>query len=153
KSMRFMPTIEFLSGRLRTLRPLREAAHRLSRKTRKGRKENSGPLFVFPFLIAAALAIGAQHTAKPVSVAEDTTTYTLSNQYVTARVSKQSGDLVSLRYKDKELLSAGSGHPYGYWSHAPAKGAPHFDTITIDPSKNGGERAEISIKGLYQDQT
>ena len=54
----------------------------------------------------------------PVTVADDGSTYTLANGIVTAKVAKRSGDLVSLRFKDRELLSGGSGHPYGYWSHA-----------------------------------
>ena len=108
---------------------------------------------VLCILAIGAFSLNAEASGNAVSLTEDASSYTLSNQYVTARISKQSGDLISLVYKEHELLSAGSGHPYGYWSHAPAKGAPHFDTITIDPTKNGGERAEVSIRGLYQDGT
>ena len=56
----------------------------------------------------------------PVTLAEDAAAYTLANGVVTAKVSKRSGDLVSLKYKDLELLAGGSGHAYAYWSHSAA---------------------------------
>ena len=83
----------------------------------------------------------------PVTVTEDGGSYTLANGLVTARVSKRSGDLVSLRYKDIETLSGGSGHAYGYWSHD-ASSKSVVNTITIDPKSNGGQRGEVSVKGI-----
>src|SRR5947209_4448390 len=83
----------------------------------------------------------------PVTLAEDAAAYTLANGAVTAKVSKRSGDLVSLKYKDLELLAGGSGHAYAYWSHSAAS-PKTVRTVTIDPNANGGERAEISIKGI-----
>ena len=60
---------------------------------------------------------------------------------------KRTGDMISLRYRDLELLGAASGHPYGYWSHAAT--APRMThTITIDPQTTGGERGEVSVKGF-----
>jgi rhamnogalacturonan endolyase len=82
-----------------------------------------------------------------VTVTEEGNYYTLANGIVTARVSKRSGDLVSLKYKDIETLSGGSGHAYGYWSHD-AAGKQVVDTITIDPKQNGGQRGEVSVKGI-----
>ncbi|HET7624265.1 MAG TPA: polysaccharide lyase family protein [Verrucomicrobiae bacterium] len=87
--------------------------------------------------------------ASPVVLTETETNYTLANGIVTARISKHSGDLVSLRYHNLELLGAGSGHPYGYWSHSPGRGMREADSITINPAANHGERAEVSIKGFY----
>lgn len=87
----------------------------------------------------------------PVSLTEDDSSYTLTNKTVAAKISKQSGDLISLKYKNLELLEAGSGHPYAYWSHAPAKNSQVINTVTIDPTKNNGERVEVSIKGFYKD--
>ncbi len=111
-------------------------------------------------LIAAALAFGALLTTArgaddksltppaepPVTVVEDEANFTLANGSVTARVSKRSGDLVSLKYKDLELLGA-SGHAAGYWSHA-ASGPRSRTSITIDPKTNGGERGEVSVKAI-----
>ncbi len=110
-------------------------------------------LLAIILIVCSAILGFSQTGAKSnVTVTEASDSYTLANAFVTARINKQTGDLVSLKYKDRELLGSGSGHPYGYWSHAPAKGAQLTDTVTIDPSKNGGERAEVSIKGMYNDK-
>lgn len=103
-------------------------------------------------LFFAPASIFAQTKTKdsPVVLSEDDSTFTLANQSVTAKVSKNSGDLVSLKYKNLEMLGGGSGHPFGYWSHAPAKGSKIINSVTIDPAKNSGTRAEVSVKGFYQ---
>lgn len=87
-----------------------------------------------------------------VSLAEDDSSFTLANGIVTAKIAKRSGDLVSLKYQNLEMLGAGSGHPYGYWSHAgPGARSVHF--ITINPSANNGERAEVSCKYFSDGRT
>ena len=111
-----------------------------------------------------------------VTLTEDAATYTLANGIVTARVAKASGDLVSLRYKDLEMLATVltpdgepdlakdppganpnglnrgfTDHQYGFWSHdamGPRGTAPAIARVTIDPKSNGGARAEVSIKGI-----
>ena len=40
-----------------------------------------------------------------VTLTEDAETYTMDNGIVKARISKVTGDLVSFRYQDKELLA------------------------------------------------
>ncbi|MGC6398988.1 polysaccharide lyase family protein [Sphingomonas sp. FW199] len=84
-----------------------------------------------------------------VTVTEDATTFTLSNGIVTAKVSKASGDLISLVYKGIETLyGEEGGHPYGYWSHD-VKNATRIETkLTIDPRMNGGTHGEVSVKGI-----
>ncbi|MDR1012212.1 MAG: hypothetical protein LBM04_14000 [Opitutaceae bacterium] len=112
----------------------------------------------------------------PVTLAEDVETYTLDNGVVAARVSKVTGDLVSLRYNNLELLATSltpdtkpaaqgdspannpnwraptiGGHQHGYWSHdtmGVRGSAPAIPSVTIDPRANGGERAEVSIKAI-----
>src|SRR5271163_3128365 len=84
--------------------------------------------------------------APPVTVVEDTSTFTLANGIVTAKISKRSGDLVSLKYQNLEMLGA-SGHAGGYWSHA-ASSSRTTASITIDPKTNNGDRAEVSIKAI-----
>jgi rhamnogalacturonan endolyase len=84
----------------------------------------------------------------PVKVEEDKTTFTLSNGIVTARVSKRSGDLSSLQYKGMETLTDQSGHAGAYWSHDTTGGKETVTRITIDPQANGGERVEVSVKGI-----
>ena len=111
-----------------------------------------------------------------VTLTEDDDTYTLDNGIVTVQVAKASGDLVSLRYKDMEMLATFltpdnkpdlerdppganpdglnrgmTDHQYGFWSHdamGPRDTEPAIASITIDPKKNGGKRAEVSIKGI-----
>src|SRR5262245_42738458 len=87
-------------------------------------------------------------TATPVNVTEDNSSFTLTNGIVTARILKSSGDIQSLRYKGTEILTDKSGHGGGYWSHDTTGGKTVVTKITIVPSANGGERAEVSIKGI-----
>lgn len=108
----------------------------------------------------AALAVGiltfcvlplhAAPTDPPVTVTEDAASYTLANGLVTAKIDKHSGDLLSLNYKGLETLDAASGHAGGYWSHTPGGSRHIVDAVTINPTDNGGERAEVSIKGDSQ---
>lgn len=83
-----------------------------------------------------------------VTVIQDEQSFTLSNGMVAARVSKESGDLVSFTYKGIETITDISGHPYVYWSHD-VKGAEEIVTrVTIDPADNDGQMAEVSVKGI-----
>ncbi len=84
--------------------------------------------------------------AMPVTVVEDTSTFTLANGSVTVKINKRSGDLVLLKYQNLEMLGA-SGHAGGYWSHA-ASGPRSSASITIDPKNNGGDRGEVSVKAI-----
>lgn len=93
-------------------------------------------------LPAAQAAVGA------VTVAEDDAAFTLANGIVTARVSKKNGDLLSLQYRGTETLAFNSGHSGGYWSHDPTGGSQLLTKVTLDPAKNGGERGEVSVKGI-----
>jgi rhamnogalacturonan endolyase len=111
----------------------------------------------------------------PVKITEDAAMYTLDNGIVTVRVAKVSGDLLSVRYKDMEMLATFTDdkgmpdlqkdppganpnglnrgmtdHQYGFWSHdamGPRGSSPAESKVTIDPASNGGERGEVSIKG------
>src|SRR5205823_5694835 len=67
-----------------------------------------------------------------------------TNGHCKAAVSKRTGDLTSLIYKDIETLEKHSGHPDGYWEQQPANAAAK---VTIDPATNEGHRAEVSVKG------
>ena len=86
--------------------------------------------------------------ATAVTLSESPRDYTLDNGIVTARIAKRSGDLESLKYQGRELLAR--DHPDGYWSHTPARGGGIVNSVTVNPATNGGERAEISVKGFYQ---
>lgn len=93
-------------------------------------------------------AVSADAQGAAVRVSEGADAFTLDNGIVRARVSKRSGDIISLEYKGLEMLSAESGHPFGYWSHDTSGGIDTVTAITINPAANGGERAEVSVKGV-----
>ena len=107
-----------------------------------------------------ALALLATTTAlhaapPPVTVHDDGPTYTMANGYLTVKVDKVTGDLVSVKTPntvtpDIELMGFLSGHHAGYWEQSPALAARREATITIDPTTSHGEQAEVSIKG-YSD--
>ncbi len=84
---------------------------------------------------------------EPVTVSENVNSFVLDNGIVVARVSKNSGDLLSLEYKHLEMLDANGERQVAYWSHNAARGR-QIDRVTIDPKTNGGERGEVSIKGI-----
>lgn len=111
------------------------------------------------FIFALATALGAlaqespafaqgETNAPPVAAEEDQASFTLSNGIISARVSKRTGDLTSLQYKGLETLTDKSGHAGGYWSHDTTGGTETVTRITIDPKANGGERGEVSVKGV-----
>lgn len=100
-------------------------------------------------LACAGMAAGEAAAQPPVSLQETADTFVLDNGIVQAQVSRASGDIVSLVYHGIEMLAEPpSGHPYGYWSHD-ARSTRQQVSVTIDPAANGGERAEVSIKGFY----
>jgi len=109
---------------------------------------NSSLLKLAVFCAALSLPATLPGAEKPVTISENDASFTLDNGLVTAQVAKRSGDLISLKYRNLELLEAGSGHPYGYWSHDASHGG-HSTRITIDPKANGGALGEISVKGVY----
>jgi rhamnogalacturonan endolyase len=132
-------------------------------------------------VLASFTAVSAYaQTASAASVVRLTETqylYILENGIVAARVAKASGDIVSLKYRGREMfatilqangepnlvadppgenlngLNRGmTDHQYGFWSHD-AMGRRGSEPnavarVTIDPKDNGGEWAEVSVKGI-----
>jgi rhamnogalacturonan endolyase len=101
---------------------------------------------------AIAMSVLAAPAAPPVTVTDDGPTYTMSNGYLTVKVDKVTGDLVSVKTPktvtpDIELMGFVSGHHAAYWEQSPALAARREAKITIDPASVGGERAEVSVKG------
>lgn len=99
-------------------------------------------------LVCGCANLLAAVSAVPVAVTQTETNFTLDNGILNASVSKLNGDLTSLRYKGREVLTDQSGHAGGYWSHDVTGGTETNSRITIDPKFNGGERAEVSVKGI-----
>ena len=99
------------------------------------------------FLVALAIIIAASAPvfAEPsVTLSNDGHYFTLSNAYSTAKIDMRSGDLWSLKYRGIEMMGYVSGHHAGYWEQTPSSSTY---AVAIDPKSNGGERAEVSIKG------
>jgi rhamnogalacturonan endolyase len=97
------------------------------------------PLFLSSILLAAPA----------VTMSEDGSFYTLANGILTAKVSKISGDLTSLKYDRLEMLDTDPGRESGgYWEQNTTRGV-HVNRITINPNDNGGQRGEVSVKGVY----
>src|SRR5271170_3417215 len=102
--------------------------------------------------LAASLFIGlpccmqpamAADTDPAVTVTDNGRTWTLDNGIVKATINKGNGDMSSLVYHGINTMGGG-----GYWEQTP-QGAPKLtDTVTIDPTKNGGARAEVAVKGV-----
>jgi rhamnogalacturonan endolyase len=93
---------------------------------------------------ASALPAVAKPAAQPVTLTEDAQNFTLSNGILTAVISKNNGHMNLLQYHGIDMLGHNSGVPGGYWETNPSNAV---DTVTIDPAKNGGARAEVSVKG------
>ena len=77
----------------------------------------------------------------PVTVTDSGGSWTLANGIVTATVNKNNGRLTALVYKGINTMGGG-----GYWEQTPS--GKVTQTVTIDPAKNGGARAEVDIKGV-----
>jgi rhamnogalacturonan endolyase len=102
--------------------------------------------FTVAFLILLAPTLEAASDTG-VGILQDDNSFTLTNGMVAARVSKRSGDLVSLRFKGLEMLDRISERGSAYWSHDVSRGEREA-RVTIDPAGNGGDRGEVSIKGI-----
>jgi rhamnogalacturonan endolyase len=101
-------------------------------------------------LCVCLLPPAAGAAANPVKITGDDASFTISNSQLTATISKKTGDLTSLKFHDLETMGHGSGHPAGYWEQNTGNASRIIPSITIDPAANGGERGEISIKGISE---
>jgi rhamnogalacturonan endolyase len=93
--------------------------------------------------------------AAPVTLTDNGDTWTLDNGIVKATILKRSGNLSSLVYKGFETMGNGEGRASGIWEQDPSAAAQVnglTDSVTIDPAKNNGDRAEVSVKGVTGDQ-
>lgn len=93
---------------------------------------------------------------QPVTLSQDDRSFTLSNGTITAKVSKNVGDLTSMTFNGIETMyvpgqagRAGGGHPWGYWEQTPGRNTRNVNSVTIDPATNGGARGEVSVKGFF----
>jgi len=77
----------------------------------------------------------------PVTLTDNGDSWILDNGIIKATVPKRDGNLSSLVYHGVEILTRGK-----YWEQTPA--GTITARVTIDPATNGGERGEVSVKGV-----
>jgi len=90
----------------------------------------------------AAPVVDNTSSAAPVTLTDNSNTWTLDNGIVKATVSQRNGSMPSLVYHGINTMG-GNG---GTWEQTPSGNVTQ--SITIDPAKNGGQRAEVSVKGV-----
>ncbi len=107
-------------------------------------------LFVFiAFSMAAPLFSAADVTPlvaktevnSPVTLHDNGGSWTLDNGILRATINKASSHMTSLIYHGVETMGPG-----GIWEQTPSGQVTR--SVTIDPAGNGGERAEVAIKGV-----
>jgi len=90
---------------------------------------------------AALPAVAKPAVSAPVTLTDNGNTWTLDNGIVQATINKGNSRLTALVYKGINTMGGG-----GYWEQNPSGDVTQ--TVTIDPAKNGGARAEVDIKGV-----
>jgi rhamnogalacturonan endolyase len=94
-----------------------------------------------PLTAAADPVVAKPAVNSPVTLSDKGDSWTLDNGLVKLTVMKRSGKLTSLVYKGLEALSRSES-----WEQLPS--GQVTPSVTIDPAKNGGDRGEISVKGV-----
>jgi rhamnogalacturonan endolyase len=96
----------------------------------------------------------------PVTLTDNGATWTMDNGIVKATINKKNASLLSVVYHGVETsrpaISGGSdtlhspptpaGSPIPSWQQMPD--GTVTPSVTIDPARNGGERAEVAVKGV-----
>jgi rhamnogalacturonan endolyase len=108
--------------------------------------------FLALIFLGAALGSLARVAAAsaPVTVTDNGAAWTLDNGVVKAVINKRTASMESLFYQGWDTMGHEQGAP-GVWEQDPSAAAAVgglTDRITIDPSTNGGVRAEVSVKGV-----
>jgi rhamnogalacturonan endolyase len=104
----------------------------------------------FVALTLAVPVVAGPAVKAPVTVTDNGGTWTLDNGIVKAVIDKHNGAMDSLFYKGIDTMGHEQGQP-GVWEEDPSAAAETgglTNSITIDPAKNGGGRAEVSVKGV-----
>jgi rhamnogalacturonan endolyase len=84
----------------------------------------------------------------PVTLTDNGESWTLDNGIVKITLAKRDANLSSIVYHGVEILSQNN---HSYWEQRPSGAVTA--RVTIDPASNGGERAEVSVKGVYDPAT
>jgi rhamnogalacturonan endolyase len=92
-------------------------------------------------LTNGAPVAGENAISAPVIVRENERFWTLDNGIVRATIDKKNGNLPSLFYHGMNVMGPG-----GFWEQTPSGEVNR--SLTINPEQNGGERAEVDVKGV-----
>jgi rhamnogalacturonan endolyase len=95
-----------------------------------------------PQALAQTARVARSTTDAPVTITDNGEAWVLNDGIVKATILKHSGKMVSLIYKGLETQNERSEG----WEQSPS--GTVTPSVTIDPAGNGGERAEVSIKGV-----
>jgi len=90
---------------------------------------------------AAAPMVAKAGINTPVTMTESGESWMLANGILRVTISKYNAHITSLVYRGVETMGPG-----GIWEQGPSGQVTRG--ITIDPAANGGERAEVAMKGV-----
>jgi rhamnogalacturonan endolyase len=99
---------------------------------------------------AAPPVVAKPQVNTPVTLTDQGRAWTLDNGIVKATINKNNGDMDGLVFQGLDTMGHDQGRA-GYWEEDPSGAAAVgglSQSVTIDPAKNGGERAEVSVKGV-----
>ncbi|HTV40774.1 MAG TPA: polysaccharide lyase family protein, partial [Candidatus Sulfotelmatobacter sp.] len=105
-------------------------------------------LSVLAVVLMACAGCISVAAATRVAISEDANSFTLDNGIIHARVSKRTGNLSSLAFRQFEMLDVGAGSSGGYWSYDVSREG-RASRVTIDPRSNDGRLGEVSIQGVF----
>jgi rhamnogalacturonan endolyase len=92
----------------------------------------------------AAPVVAKSNGDAPVKIMDNGATWTLDNGIIKATIDKDSGTIPSLVYHGTEIIN--DPKRAGRWEQYPSDQVT--PSVTIDPTKNGGERGEVAVKGI-----
>jgi rhamnogalacturonan endolyase len=85
--------------------------------------------------------IAKPQTNDPVVIADAGNAWTMDNGIVKATISKRNGNMTALVFHGINTMAGG-----GYWEQTPS--GQVTQSLTIDPTKNNGDRGEVDVKGI-----
>jgi len=77
----------------------------------------------------------------PVTLTDNGDTWTLDNGIVKAAINKSNSHMTSLVFHGTNTMGPG-----GIWEQTPS--GQVTQSLTLDPATNGGDRAEVALKGV-----
>ena len=117
------------TSRSRLLAPLAAALVLTAAASSRAADDNSLP------------SVAKSQVAAPVTVTNSAASWTLDNGIVKATINKRNGNMTALVFHGINTMGGG-----GYWEQTPS--GQVTQSLTIDPATNGGDRAEVDVKGI-----